>query len=530
MDTASYEDSRQKPAPSAPPRGRVLMEVSGLRKAFGGQVVLEGVDLCLREGEVVLLRGENGSGKTTLLNILTGNLEPDGGEIRLLVDNHPERFRFPRRWWQNLNPWDHFTPERVASEGVGRTWQDTRLFGSQSLLDNLAVAHPGQPGERPWRILTNPRRWKQAETANRRAVHDLLESLGLGDRGDSSASMISLGQTKRVAFARCTRAEAKIIFLDEPLAGLDQGGTESVIAVLRALAARENLTLVIVEHVFNIPIILDFATAVWTLAEGRLTREDAVDASMDPALEAMGHLPAIIARIAGPDVIIRNDSLPRGAVVTRASLPGSGLEPLLTLRNVIARRGQRDVIGIDDHGAATGLDFTIHKGELVFLQAPNGWGKTSLLDVLAGTLPCVQGTVELGGRRLERMRPWERRSLGLAVVPARDDVFESLTVAEYVRIAAGTGPDPGSSAAIDPMHVVNRRLRSRLMSSLSGGERKRLVLENVDAQAATIRVWDEPFTSLDAGALPILYRHLLPGRDGASLVLVPSRQVGAPGT
>jgi len=118
----------------------VLLRASGLRKAFGGQVVLDGVDLELRQGEVVLLRGENGSGKTTLLNILTGNLEPDAGEIHYSADDSPRSYSFPRRWWQDLNPWDHFRPEFVAMEGMGRTWQDVRLFHSLSLRDNIAVA------------------------------------------------------------------------------------------------------------------------------------------------------------------------------------------------------------------------------------------------------------------------------------------------------------------------------------------------------------------------------------------------------
>src|ERR1051325_538880 len=115
----------------------VQLRASRLQKAFGGQVILDSVDLDLKQGEVVLLRGENGSGKTTLLNILTGNLEPDSGSVQFLADSTPRDYSFPRAWWQKLNPFDHFTPESVAQEGIGRTWQDVRLFGAQSLHDNL---------------------------------------------------------------------------------------------------------------------------------------------------------------------------------------------------------------------------------------------------------------------------------------------------------------------------------------------------------------------------------------------------------
>jgi ABC-type branched-subunit amino acid transport system ATPase component len=100
---------------------RTLLRAKGIQKRFGKDEVLRGVDAELHEGEVVLLTGENGSGKTTLLNILTGNLEPDAGEIRYLADDSPRGYEFPRPRWRNLNPWDHFRPEFVAMEGIGRT-------------------------------------------------------------------------------------------------------------------------------------------------------------------------------------------------------------------------------------------------------------------------------------------------------------------------------------------------------------------------------------------------------------------------
>jgi branched-chain amino acid transport system ATP-binding protein len=473
----------------------------------------------------VLLRGENGSGKTTLLNILTGNMEPDAGEINLFVNSHPERFRFPRRWWQELNPWDHFTPERVANEGVGRTWQDVRLFGSQTLADNLAVVRPGQPGERPLSILSRPRRWRQAETENLQAVQSLLNSLDLGDRSDSSADMISLGQTKRIAFARAAHANTKVIFLDEPLAGLDQKGTENIIAVLRALAAVHRLTLVIVEHVFNIPAILDFATAVWTLADGHITRETVAEAKADSAVQNTGALPDLIRQMAGPDAVITEEQLPRGAMLTRVSLLHMSREPLLTIKGLVARRGHRLVVGEEKNGTVTGFDLTVHKGDLIFLQAPNGWGKTSFLEALAGILPCQAGSICLDGESLGQKTTWERRKSGLAVVPARDNVFVGLTVSENQRISIR--PDRISMPLLACEHpqsaMLNPRFaRSRMMSSLSGGERKRLVLANADQQEDKVRIWDEPFTSLDSDAAINLCHCLMPDGNSASLVLIPS--------
>ena len=126
-----------------------VLSVNSLRKSFGGQVVLDDISFELRQGEVVLLLGENGSGKTTLLNILTGNLEPDRGEIHISLNGTNEVFGWPRRWWQNINPFDHFTPERIAWEGIGRVWQDIRLFPTMTVLDNVSLAYQSQSEENP---------------------------------------------------------------------------------------------------------------------------------------------------------------------------------------------------------------------------------------------------------------------------------------------------------------------------------------------------------------------------------------------
>jgi ABC-type branched-subunit amino acid transport system ATPase component len=113
-----------------------LLRVEGLSHAFGGQQVLQDVAVELRRGEVVLLRGANGSRKTTLLNILTGNVVPDRGSIELNTRRESVRFEFPRGWgWQQ----SRFTPDNLAQLGLGRTWQDIRLFDTQSLADNIAV-------------------------------------------------------------------------------------------------------------------------------------------------------------------------------------------------------------------------------------------------------------------------------------------------------------------------------------------------------------------------------------------------------
>jgi ABC-type branched-subunit amino acid transport system ATPase component len=223
---------------------QLLLDASGLSKAFGGHVVLNDLSVRLCRSEVVLLRGPNGSGKTTLLNILTGNVEPDYGSIHLHINGTAEHFRFPRSWWKELNPFDHFTPERVAEEGIGRTWQDIRLFSTQSLEENVAVAAPHQQGEKPFNALFRFLKTNRQDKENLELSRKLLAKFGLGERTRSSADRISLGQSKRVAIARAIQAGAKVLFLDEPLAGLDAEGVNDIIDLLRSLAGSGNLTLI----------------------------------------------------------------------------------------------------------------------------------------------------------------------------------------------------------------------------------------------------------------------------------------------
>ncbi len=222
---------------------KAVLRVHGLSKSFGGQRVLDDLSIDLNQGEVVLLRGDNGAGKTTLLNILTGNLEPDAGVIQTHAQGFSESFSFPSRWWHNLNPFNHFTPERLAREGIGRTWQEVRLFSTADLLDNLCVAVPNQIGENPLSSLARYNRMATQEKTIRCNSQILLDKVGLAGRENSSADKISLGQSKRVAITRAVQAGAKILFLDEPLAGLDAKGIEEVLGLLKEISQSKNMTL-----------------------------------------------------------------------------------------------------------------------------------------------------------------------------------------------------------------------------------------------------------------------------------------------
>jgi ABC-type branched-subunit amino acid transport system ATPase component len=495
---------------------RCVMRIRGLRKAFGGQVVLDDASADLHEGEVVLLMGPNGSGKTTLLNCLTGNLEPDAGRIELFTNGTEEHFHFPRSWWRDLNPLDHFLPERVAREGVGRTWQEVRLFPSQSLRENILLAAPKQLGESPLFSVSRPLavRAQERQIANR--ADAVLAQLGMQGREGSSADRISLGQTKRVAIARAVEHGSKILFLDEPLAGLDADGIGVVLEMLLDFAQSQKITLVIVEHLFNIPYVLDWATTVWSLNEGRLIVRPPSAVREELRSLAGNGVHDLIQRVAGRGFLVQETALPGGALFVQSFPSGQAQDsaPILEIVDLVIHRGQRLVIGerMED-GKCQGLSLSLRAG-VGFLLAPNGWGKTTLFQAIAGLIPITRGSLSLGGVPIQKLTPWERVNAGLSLLQARDNAFPSLTVRETFRLLGG-GEMSSTLASLLP----------KRMSDLSGGERQRVALTCLEYRKRPLQLLDEPFASLDNEHVSHFADRVLSADGGiAKLVALPYRR------
>lgn len=465
------------------------MRVRGLRKSYGAQRVLQGVDADLHEGEVVLLEGANGSGKTTLLNILTGNLQPDAGAIELFTHGTKETFAFPRHWWQNLNPLDHFLPERVAREGVGRSWQDTRLFPSVNLEDNIAVATPSNAGESPLNVFFRPRSVRHDEREAHAQADACLDGLGLKARAHSSADMISLGQTKRIAIARAARAGGRVLFLDEPLAGLDAEGIQAVLRLLRQLVSEHHMTLVIVEHVWSAHHIAGFATTLWTLRNGRVKAKSLEQRSRRstrvPQDAGFAYMQGFLSGLR----LVETHPLPNGATLSMYRLGEKRTareQPILEIRNICVRRGHRLVIGDDASPDRKGVSFALHDGIIAVLQAPNGWGKTTLLETLAGLVPAETGSVHLLANDVTAAPPWNRAQAGLHFLRASNRMFPSLTVGESFLLSGSTK----SSDRATPLRGQGARY-------LSGGEQQALSLSQMAATLRHMYLLDEPFSALD---------------------------------
>ena len=227
-----------------------MLQVRGLRKAFGGVAAVDGADLEVRRGEILSLIGPNGSGKSTLLNCITGFLQPDGGRVE--VDGVDVTGR---------------RPDQVAMAGVGRTFQDVHTFPGLSVLATMLVFGQQHQGDRLWqRMLHTPSVRRREDEAAATAM-DLLDVVGLRRMAEEPSGSLSYGQRKLLGFAAALMSDPPLVLLDEPAAAVNPTMIERMKAHLRAFNAR-GTTFVLVEH--NMEMVMDLSDTVVVLDVGRV--------------------------------------------------------------------------------------------------------------------------------------------------------------------------------------------------------------------------------------------------------------------
>jgi branched-chain amino acid transport system ATP-binding protein len=225
------------------------IEARGLRKAFGGTVALDGVDLRVEEGRIVGLIGPNGAGKTTLFNCVAGAVSPDTGRVHLSGTDLTGA-----------------APHKVSRAGMARTFQLMKPFGSMSVLENVAVAAMAHG---------TPRR-----TATDTAA-DVVDRVGLGHWRDARSEGLPTAGLKRLELARALASRPRVLLLDEVLAGLLPAERAPVMELLEALRSEDGVTLVFVEHIMAA--VMRLSDSVLVLEQGRvLTSGSPQEVTSDP--------------------------------------------------------------------------------------------------------------------------------------------------------------------------------------------------------------------------------------------------------
>lgn len=208
-----------------------MLEIRGLARHFGGIRALDGVDLDLREGELVGVIGPNGSGKTTLFNVVTGIYAPDRGSIRL-----------------DGKPIGGLPPHEINRLGIVRTFQNIRLFKSLTVLDNVRVAYHRHVECGPLdAILRTPAFYRQEHALRERAEH-FLEIFGLRELSRQIAGSLPYGAQRRLEIARALASDPRILLLDEPAAGMNPNEVEQLMSFILEIRSRFRLTVLLIEH------------------------------------------------------------------------------------------------------------------------------------------------------------------------------------------------------------------------------------------------------------------------------------------
>lgn len=246
------------------PNGTTILQVGDVWKSFRDVTVLSGVTFGVSSGRVTSLLGSNGAGKTTIFNLISGFLRPDRGSIAL----------------QDRTV-SHFSPFHIAQMGVGRLFQDVRVFGELTVLDNLLLGL-SLPGESAIGTLISAWRGLAAQRRARREAVQMLERVGLEVDLFRRGSDLSYGQQKRLALGRALMSAPRLLLLDEPTSGLDPLGIEQFVDLIRSLRS-EDLTMLVIEH--NRTVVERIADWVIFLDQGVVLREGPTDAIMtDPEL------------------------------------------------------------------------------------------------------------------------------------------------------------------------------------------------------------------------------------------------------
>ena len=212
-----------------------ILEVKNLTKNFGGLCAVSNVSMTINQGELIGLIGPNGAGKTTLFNLLTGVYEPSSGLIELNEDGQKIQL-------------GGLKPYKITSYGISRTFQNIRLFKAMTVLENVKVAmHKNVRYGTIAAILRLPSYYSEEKWVEEKAC-ELLKEVGLYSKRNEMATNLPYGEQRRLEIARALAIQPKILFLDEPAAGMNPQETADLTKLIHHIREKYKLTVILIEH------------------------------------------------------------------------------------------------------------------------------------------------------------------------------------------------------------------------------------------------------------------------------------------
>ena len=235
-----------------------LLDVKKLTENFGGLTAVGDVTMHLNEGELVGLIGPNGAGKTTLFNLLTGVYEPSEGTVSL-----------------DGTILNGMKPYKIASLGLSRTFQNIRLFKEMTVLDNVLIGMANQTSPHLLASFLRLPKYYQSEEELRQKALDLLAIFNLETEADTLAKNLPYGQQRRLEIVRALATKPKILFLDEPAAGMNPQETAELTELIRKIKDEFNITIMLIEH--DMSLVMEVTERIYVLEYGRLIAQGTPD-------------------------------------------------------------------------------------------------------------------------------------------------------------------------------------------------------------------------------------------------------------
>ena len=492
-------------APAGP-----LVELVGIRKAFGDLVANDGITLDVRPGEIHALLGENGAGKSTLVRVLYGLSRPDAGSIRA-----------GGRAVQIASPAD------AIAAGLGMVTQEFSLVGPMTVTENVVLA-----GSRLGRVDLG---------AARERVRAAADRLGVRVDPDAFVADLSVGERQRVEILKALVGDCRVLILDEPTAVLTPQDARALFTALHRLTA-EGMGVLLITH--KLHEVVEVAQRVSVLRRGRLT------ATVDLATPvSTRHLAALMVGAEG-----LSDPAALGA--SEAEVTGVTSHPAQASHRSQVRRGMAgadegrapdearvpvtppalEAYGVRVDGPGRPVldvdEVLVRAGEIVGVAGVSGNGQTELVQVLCGMRPIDSGRVLVGGADVTHADPMARIALGLGRITEDRrgsvvgvlSVEQNLVLEDLATFRRGPFVDRKAVRRHAERLIAQFDIRARpadAVRTLSGGTMQKVLLARALARDPRALVVAQPTRGLDVGAAAYVHEQLRARRAaGAGVLLV----------
>ena len=455
-------------------------ELTDIVVRFGALTAVDGVSLAIEPGEIHAVVGENGAGKSTLMNALFGLVKPDRGTIT--IDGET------RRW---------NSPQDAIRAGLGMVHQHFMLQESMTVLENIVLC--AEPARYFGFVDFKEARRRLKENAGQHGI-----SIGL----DHEVNRLSVGERQVVEILKVLYRDAETLILDEPTSVLTPHEKDRLFTILKSFRAAGK-AIVLITH--KLDEVMEIADRVSVMRAGKLIWTGPLaETSKDKIAREIigGELPP-----------------------TRERKVHETGKVVLAVRNLRA----------SSRGADIGpLSFSVSAGEIVGIAGVSGNGQAELIETLTGLKPPISGTIELSGKRIDRLDVAGIRRLGMSYIP-EDRQRVGLALGATVAENANAGRDDRSGFASGPFlkraamkrfarSLIERyRIRvggpSALASTMSGGNKQKLVVGRELSRSTPLVIAENPTWGVDIGAIDFIHGELMRMRDEGHAVLLVSTEL-----